>query len=184
MEFFTGPRNREGQANFCVKLTYWGFRFTNSMGDPLRWPRLLKFLFMRRFQFCISVQEGLRDFPDIAKWPQWPHLYTTYEATYALLCLVFEIFAKNCFFSLARHKILMNFSWNQAWVIVYHSEITYFGPLIMVCGAILTQNHLGTHSVSRLQTLGSHAHNRPQAPMSIFCISAPVGRREFSDIAK
>ena len=43
----------------------------------------------------ISAQEGRRDFSDIAKCSQLPHLYTTYEATYSLKCMVYEINPKN-----------------------------------------------------------------------------------------
>ena len=41
--------------------------------------------------------EGRRDFLNTAKLPQWPHLYKSYEATYALKCLLFEKIAKNRF---------------------------------------------------------------------------------------
>ena len=34
--------------------------------------------------FCISAQEGPRECNDTANCLQWPHLYTTYEATYDL----------------------------------------------------------------------------------------------------
>ena len=47
--------------------------------------------------FCNSVQEGPRDFLNTPKCSQWPHLYTTCEATYALKCLFSEKIAKNCF---------------------------------------------------------------------------------------
>ena len=43
----------------------------------------------------IFASEGRRDFLNTAKCSQWPHLYTTYEATYGLKCLVFEKLAKN-----------------------------------------------------------------------------------------
>ena len=43
------------------------------------------------------VQEGRRNFLNTPKCAQWPHLYTTYEATYGLKCLVFEKLAKNWF---------------------------------------------------------------------------------------
>ena len=43
----------------------------------------------------ISAQKGQRDFSDIAKCSQSPHLYTTYEATYSLKCMVYEINPKN-----------------------------------------------------------------------------------------
>ena len=45
--------------------------------------------------FGISAQEGRRDFLNTAKCSQWPHLYTTYEATYGLKCLFDEISPKN-----------------------------------------------------------------------------------------
>ena len=44
-----------------------------------------------------SAPDGRRDFSNTAKLPQWPHLYTTYEATYVLKCLVLEKIAKNRF---------------------------------------------------------------------------------------
>ena len=47
--------------------------------------------------FCILAPEGRRGFSDTAKEPQWPHLYTSYEATYGLLCLVLKIFTKKWF---------------------------------------------------------------------------------------
>ena len=46
------------------------------------------------WNFCILAPEGRRGFSDTAKEPQWPHLYTSYEATYGLLCLVLKIFTK------------------------------------------------------------------------------------------
>ena len=45
--------------------------------------------------FCNLAQEGPREKIDIAKCSQWPHLYTTYEATYDLKLTDNEIFAKN-----------------------------------------------------------------------------------------
>ena len=39
-------------------------------------------------------QEGPRNFSDTAKFSQWPHLYTTYEATYDLKCLFLELWPK------------------------------------------------------------------------------------------
>ena len=53
--------------------------------------------FSRPFEFCISAQEGRSDLSDIAKCSQWPHLYMTYESTYALKCLYSEIWPKNWF---------------------------------------------------------------------------------------
>ena len=53
------------------------------------------------FWFCVSLifrnfgPEGRRDSIFSLKLPQWPHLYKTYEATYALKCSEKEIFAKN-----------------------------------------------------------------------------------------
>ena len=46
---------------------------------------------------AISAPDGRRDFLNTAKLPQWPHLCTTYEATYVLKCLVLEKIAKNRF---------------------------------------------------------------------------------------
>ena len=51
----------------------------------------------QRFLDCkiyISAQEARRDFSDIAKCSQSPHLYTTYEATHSLKCMVWEIMPK------------------------------------------------------------------------------------------
>ena len=45
--------------------------------------------------FFNSAQEGPREYFDRAKCSQWPHLYTTYEATYDLKLTDNEIFAKN-----------------------------------------------------------------------------------------
>ena len=55
------------------------------------------FCFRVLVDFCNSVQEGPRDFLNTPKCSQWPHLYTTCEATYALKCLFSEKIAKNCF---------------------------------------------------------------------------------------
>ena len=58
------------------------------------WPRpLLAYREIR--QKPNLTQEGRRDFLNTPKCAQWPHLYTTYEATYGLKSLLFEIFAKN-----------------------------------------------------------------------------------------
>ena len=46
-------------------------------------------------QNAIFAPEGRRDFSNTAKLPQWPYLYTSYEATYVLKCLVLEKIAKN-----------------------------------------------------------------------------------------
>ena len=51
--------------------------------------------------YCIFVQEGRRAFFYTAKWPQWPHLYLTYEATYTPNCLFQKILQKNWFFGSA-----------------------------------------------------------------------------------
>ena len=50
----------------------------------------------------ISAQEGRRVFSDTANCSQSPHLYTTYEATYSLKCMVWEIKPKNCILCLHR----------------------------------------------------------------------------------
>ena len=50
--------------------------------------------------------EGRRDFLNTAKLPQWPHLYTSYEATYALKRLLFEKIAKNRFMYSRMAKIV------------------------------------------------------------------------------
>ena len=60
-------------------------------------------------EFCISFQEGPRDFSDTPKWPQWPHLYTSYEATYKLKCLFLEKNAKNWF--CGREWLKIGFLW-------------------------------------------------------------------------
>ena len=44
--------------------------------------------------FCILVPEGFRELNDTAKCSQWPHLNTTYKATYGLNQTYNEIFAK------------------------------------------------------------------------------------------
>ena len=46
---------------------------------------------------AISAPDGRRDFSNTAQQPQWQHLYTTYEATYVLRCLVLEKISKNRF---------------------------------------------------------------------------------------
>ena len=43
----------------------------------------------------ILAQEGRENFSDTAKCLQWPHLYTTYEATYDLKWLFLKIWPKN-----------------------------------------------------------------------------------------
>ena len=43
------------------------------------------------------AREGRRDFSDIPKCAQWPHLYKSYEATYTLKCLLLAKIAKNRF---------------------------------------------------------------------------------------
>ena len=43
------------------------------------------------------VQEGRRNFLNTPKCAQWPHLYTTYEATSTQKRLLFEKIAKNLF---------------------------------------------------------------------------------------
>ena len=51
--------------------------------------------------FCILAQEGPRDFSNIAKCSQWPHLYMGYEATYCSKCKFIEICSKNDFLAYA-----------------------------------------------------------------------------------
>ena len=77
------PGNRLKQTNFCwkwlvlvpinTKIFCHGFRACE--------PRFLGHALFCYSDFCISAQEGPRDFSDTAKCSQWPHLYTTYEAT-------------------------------------------------------------------------------------------------------
>ena len=50
--------------------------------------------------FCISAQEGPRDFLNTAKCSQWPHLYMTCEATYSSKCKFNEIWPKNRIFGI------------------------------------------------------------------------------------
>ena len=63
--------------------------------------------------FCILAQEGPRDFSNIAKCSQWPHLYMSYEATYSSKCKFIEIWPKNRFFGI--HGTIFD-------------EFSYFGP--------------------------------------------------------
>ena len=74
------------------------------------WPKMLifrdmakKLIFWESRHKILTIfvnlgQEGPRNFSDTAKCSQWPHLYTTYEATYHLKCLFLEILPKNWFF--------------------------------------------------------------------------------------
>ena len=74
------------------------------------WPKMLIFrdmakkLIFREARHKILMifgylgQEGPRNFSDTAKCSQWPHLYTTYEATYDLKCLFVELWPKIWFF--------------------------------------------------------------------------------------
>ena len=50
---------------------------------------------------AISAPDGRRDFFSTAKQPQRSHLYTSYEATYVLKCLVLEKIAKKPIYALA-----------------------------------------------------------------------------------
>ena len=59
--------------------------------------------------FCILAQGGPRDFSNIAKCSQWPHLYMSYEATYSSKCKFIEIWPKNRFFGI-RGTIFDEFS--------------------------------------------------------------------------
>ena len=73
------------------------------------WPKMLifrdmakKLIFWESRHKILTIfvnlgQEGPRNFSDTAKCSQWPHLYTTYEATYHLKCLFLEILPKNWF---------------------------------------------------------------------------------------
>ena len=56
--------------------------------------------------------EGRRDFLNTAKLPQWPRLYTSYEATYPLKRLLFEKIAKNRFMysRMAKNRIFAIYS--------------------------------------------------------------------------
>ena len=55
--------------------------------------------------FGISAQEGRRDFSNTAKFSQWQHLYTSYEATHDIKCLLLEIWPNNCFLGIVVHII-------------------------------------------------------------------------------
>ena len=55
--------------------------------------------------FRILAYGGRRDFLNTPKCSQWPCLYTTHAATYALKRLFPEIFSKNRFFDVAMPKI-------------------------------------------------------------------------------
>ena len=64
---------------------------------------------------CDLAWEGHRDFSSEPNCPQRPHLYWSYEATYALKCLLFEKIVKN-WFSTAREpeiRLLTIFSKNK-----------------------------------------------------------------------
>ena len=62
------------------------------------------------FKFCdgpirrSSVSDGRTDLYNSLACSQWPCLYMSYEATYALKCLVFEIIVKNRISSSRVHK--------------------------------------------------------------------------------
>ena len=56
-------------------------------------------------QNAIFAPEGRRDFSNTAKLPQWPYLYTSYEATYVLKCLALDKIAKNRFTPMRLVKI-------------------------------------------------------------------------------
>ena len=76
---------------------------------------------MQIWDFCILAPKGLRDFSNTAKGPKWPNLYTSYEATYGLSCLVLKIFTKIGFLSLGTHQYLMSFSVGRnSMVIVFY----------------------------------------------------------------
>ena len=75
------------------------FCHINSLGDKISntaatiqpnpfgfGKNLIKTVFPQIYtsNFCISAQEGPRECNDTANCSQWPHLYTTYEATYDL----------------------------------------------------------------------------------------------------
>ena len=76
---------------------------------------------------CISASEGLRDFREVAKCSQWPHLYQSYEATYTLKCIFFEKIAKNRFFAVARGKkqLFVIFSKNKHFRVYVASQHQY-----------------------------------------------------------
>ena len=70
---------------------------TLKCGKKPRDARLKFDVYAPQAQNANFAPEGRRDFLNTAKLPQWPHLYTSYEATYALKRLLFEKIAKNRF---------------------------------------------------------------------------------------
>ena len=90
------------KANLCWKLLY-KVPGANKKIPTLKSGKVLrgapsKFgVFASLAQNAIFAPEGRRDFSNTAKLPQRPHLYKTYEATYALKGLLFEKIPKNRF---------------------------------------------------------------------------------------
>ena len=70
---------------------------TLKCGKKPRDGRLKIDVYAPQAQNANFAPEGRRDFLNTAKLPKWPHLYTSYEATYALKRLLFEKIAKNRF---------------------------------------------------------------------------------------
>ena len=70
---------------------------TLKCGKKPRDARLKFDVYAPQAQNANFAPEGRRDLLNTAKLPQWPHLYKSYEATYALKRLLFEKIAKNRF---------------------------------------------------------------------------------------
>ena len=63
---------------------------TLKCGKKPRDARLKFDVYAPQAQNANFAPEGRRDLLNTAKLPQWPHLYKSYEATYALKRLLFE----------------------------------------------------------------------------------------------
>ena len=101
--------------------------------------------FSRSCNFWILASEGRRDFSDTAKWPQWPHLYKSYEATYTQKRLLFEKIGENWFLGVAylkigflrfslkvsilRHMLLHNSNRNMAIAVILLYHVSLYNML-------------------------------------------------------
>ena len=85
---------------------------TLKCGKKPRDARLKFDVYAPQAQNANFAPEGRRDFLNTAKLPQWPYLYTSYEATYALKRLLFEKIAKNRFMysRMAKNRIFAIYS--------------------------------------------------------------------------
>ena len=95
--------------DFCVKSNF--STVISSLDDDEKiWPSchflldgmtalwatpFFSFAAIKFFAFRPRKVLGSVDFSGTEKRSQWPHLYTTYEATYDLKCLLSEILPKN-----------------------------------------------------------------------------------------